>query len=151
MKKILLPNSLPTLYFSMLLAIGLLSACSSDDDGNPFVGEWQLMEARAAESGKIIYPSDKSSGTSWFNYIKFLPNLGYEQYLEGMPIKDSPIMTYHYNKDVLTVQIEHWGYYSYKYSFSEKGNQLSLTDHISDINPGFNPQPVSVRIFKKIK
>ena len=32
MKKILLPSSLPTLYFSMLLAIGLLSACSNDDE-----------------------------------------------------------------------------------------------------------------------
>ncbi len=34
MKKILLPSSLPTLYFSMLLAIGLLSACSNDGENN---------------------------------------------------------------------------------------------------------------------
>ena len=143
MKKILF-------IFSMLLAIGLTSACSSDDE-NPFVGEWQLVEIRDAESGEITYPTDEDDGTIWFDSIIFFPNLEYEQYLEGLPMKDSPIMTYHYNEDVLTVLIEHWGYYSYKYSFSEKGNQLRLTDHISDINPGINPHPALVRIFKKTK
>ena len=138
------------LFLSMLLAMGLSSACSSDEE-NPFVGEWQLQEVRYIDSGKIVYPSDENDGTIWFDHIIFFPNYEYKKYCEDMPMEDFPAMTYHYNKDVLTVQIEHWGYYSYKYSFSEKGNQLSLTDHISDMNPGVVPQPVAIRTFKKIK
>ena len=50
------------LFLSMLLAMGLASACSSDEE-NPFVGEWQLVEVRYIDSGKIVYPSDKNDGT----------------------------------------------------------------------------------------
>ena len=58
------------LFLSMLLAMGLSSACSSDEE-NPFVGEWQLQEVRYIDSGKIVYPSDENDGTIWFDHIIF--------------------------------------------------------------------------------
>ena len=138
------------LFLSMLLAMGLSSACSSDEE-NPFVGEWQLVEVRYIDSGKIVYPSDENDGTIWFDHIIFFPNYEYKNYCEDMPMEDFPAMTYSYDHDILTVKLVESGYYSYKYEIYEKGNLLRLIPFVSDMNPGVVPQPVAIRTFKKIK
>ena len=140
------------LYFSMLLAIGLLSACSDDDD-NPFVGEWQLIEVREVDSGEIIYPSDKDEGLVRIERIEFLSNLNFSAFWKDKLEEDVLSMTYHYNENVLTVQIEHWGYYSYKYDFSENCNLLRLTSFDTNIPPGFSSSnsPLVTSTYKKIK
>ena len=139
-------------YFSMLLAIGLLSACSSDDD-NPFVGEWQLIEVREVDSGEIIYPSDKDEDLVRIERIKFLSNSDFSAFLMGNLEEHVQSMTYQYDKDVLTVQIEHWGYYSYKYDFSENCDLLRLTSLDTNIPPGFSSSdsPLVTSTYKKMK
>ena len=139
-------------YFSMLLAIGLLSACSSDDD-NPFVGEWQLIEVREVDSGEIIYPSDKDEDLVRIERIKFLSNSDFSAFWMGKLEEDVQSMTYQYDKDVLTVQIEHWGYYSYKYDFSENCDLLRLTSLDTNIPPGFSSSdsPLVTSTYKKMK
>lgn len=140
-------------YFSMLLAIGLLSACSSDDDDNPFVGEWQLIEVREVDSGEIIYPSDKDEDLVRIERIKFLSNSDFSAFWRGKLEEDVQSMTYQYDKDVLTVQIEHWGYYSYKYDFSENCDLLRLTSLDTNIPPGFSSSdsPLVTSTYKKMK
>ena len=150
MKKILLPNSLPTLYFSMLLAIGLLSACSSDDDGNPFVGEWQLIEVRYKDSGEIAYPTGKDEDANWYNYAKFLPDFEYKAFRDSIEIRNE-LIRYCYDADILTFKFVARGvYYSEKYEFSEKGTLLKLSEYETNEVPGINPRRRTISIYKKV-
>ena len=151
MKKILLPSSLPTLYFSMLLAIGLLSACSSEEDSNPFVGEWQLIEARYIDSGEIAYPTGKDEDANWYNYVKFLPNLEYKAFRDSIAIQHE-LIKYCYDADIITLTFVARGvYYSEKYEFSEKGTLLKLSEYETNEVPGINPRRRTISIYKKVK
>ena len=126
------------LFFSMLLAIGLSIACSSDEE-NPFVGEWQLVEARYVDSGEIAYPSGEEDGTIRIDHVKFQPNF--------RPELDFPPMTYSYDNDFLTLT-DHLGDSRYKYEISENGNVLRLTDRKT---PGDLPRPKTISTYKRIK
>ena len=134
------------LFFSMLLAMGLTSACSSDEE-NPFVGEWQLVEARYVDSGEIAYPSGEEDGTIRIDHVKFQPNFEYIMYSSNRPELDFPPMTYSYDDDFLTLT-DHLGDSRYKYEISENGNVLRLTDRKT---PGDLPRPKTISTYKRIK
>lgn len=139
------------LFLSMLLAMGLSSACSSDEE-NPFVGEWQLVEARYVDSGEIAYPPDKDDGLHFVNTIKFMSNLECKSSGRITTIEEWPSMMYSYDGDVLTVKyVDSELYYSYKYEFLEKGILLKLTDYKSNKNPGIYPRQRLICTLIKIK
>ena len=147
MKKILLPSSFPTLYFSMLLAIGLLSACSNDDDDNPFVGEWQLIEVRDIEDGEILYPSAEANSI-WMHHLILQPNLEYIMYVSNRPEEAFSPRKYSYDDNYLTLEYKPWGDSRYKYEISENGNIVRLTDyHMA----GDFPEPKKISTYKKMK
>ena len=139
MKKILF-------IFSMLLAMGLTSACSTDDE-NPFVGEWQLEEIRNVMGGEITYPTDEDDGSIRIDHVKFLPNFEYIRYSSSRPELDFPAMTYSYDNDILTLKND-WGYYLSKYRFIENGKILILINYSA---PGFVTPPMTISTFKRIK
>ncbi len=134
------------LFFSMLLAIGLASACSSDEE-NPFVGEWELVEIRNVMGGEITYPTDEDDGAIRIDHVKFLPNFEYKMYSSSRPELDFPPMTYSYDNDFLTLT-DHLGDSRYKYEISENGNVLRLTDRKT---PGDLPRPKTISTYKRIK
>ncbi len=115
------------LFFSMLLAMGLSSACSSDEE-NPFVGEWQLVEIRNVAGGEITYPTDEEDGTIRIDHVKFLPNFEYIMYSSNRPELDFPPMAYSYDDNFLTLE-DHLGDYGYKYEVSENGNILKRSNY----------------------
>ena len=138
MKKILF-------IFSMLLAMGLTSACSSDDE-NPFVGEWQLVEVLNDNSGGLYPVDDVLEG----EIIKFMPNFEFEISSETTSIEDLPPNTYSYDANILTIKYWNSGLYrSYKYSFSEKRSLLQLTDYKTNMDPDFAPVPRKIYTFKR--
>ena len=134
------------LFLSMLLAMGLSSACSSDEE-NPFVGEWQLVEIRNVAGGEITYPTDEEDGSIRIDHVKFLPNFEYIMYSSNRPELDFPPITYSYDDDFLTLT-DHLGDSRYKYEISENGNVLRLTDRKT---PGDLPRPKTTSTYKRIK
>jgi len=138
------------LFLSMLLAMGLSSACSSDEE-NPFVGEWQLVEIRNVAGGEITYPTDEDDGAIRIDYIKFLPNFEFKAFGKDMPTEDFPPMTYSYDKGVLTLKLVYSGYYSYKYEISDNRNLLKIIPFMSDMDPGIVPYATTMRTYKRIK
>ena len=138
------------LFFSILLTMGLSSACSSDEE-NPFVGEWQLVEARYVDSGEIAYPSGEEDGIIRIDHVKFQPNFEYIMYSSNRPELDFPPMTYSYDKGVLTLKLVYSGYYSYKYEISDNRNLLKIIPFMSDMDPGIVPHATTMRTYKRIK
>ena len=134
------------LFFSILLTIGLSSACSSDDE-NPFVGEWQLVEIRNVAGGEITYPTDEEDGTIRIDHVKFLPNFEYIMYSSNRQELDFPPMTYSYDDDFLTLT-DHLGDYRYKYEVTENGNILKLINYT---NPGIYTYPRAISTYKRTK
>ena len=134
------------LFLSMLLAMGLASACSSDEE-NPFVGEWQLVEIRNVAGGEITYPTDEEDGSIRIDHVKFLPNFEYIMYSSNRPELDFPPMTYSYDDDFLTLE-DHLGDYRYKYEVTENGNILKLINYT---NPGIYTYPRAISTYKRTK
>lgn len=87
----------------LLLSVGLFSACSSDDDGNPFIGKWKLMMIEDGDSITICSGDNK--------IIAFY----FSGYLEGFEQK----ATYNYDDQFLYYNFSIGSKLTFNYSFDE--------------------------------
>jgi len=101
------------LFLVGLLSLTMLTSCSEDEDNNPFVGKWQLVNI---EDGEIVI----DPGTVKVNQFIYFQKNGNLKYGDGKA-------TYRYDGQNLVFHFSSYnGSKNYSYSFSDDNNTLIL-------------------------